>query len=161
MKTNLFPSVRSSASTLLTTLIISAIISVSLAGYMATVQQQNFLSARSQAWNIAIAIVEAGIEEGLQHLNNNGVNLNCDGWTANGLTYTRSRTLPDGNGYDVRIDTSVDPRHPVITARAYVLTPRMAQVHPGSLFAVIGVSPGDPTVVSRAVRVGTAKGNLF
>src|SRR3954466_3863287 len=68
------------ASTLLTTLFICSLLGLSTMGYLALVEYQNRLSSRSQSWNLAIALVEAGVEEGLQHLNTNWKNLNSENW---------------------------------------------------------------------------------
>src|SRR5882672_11770060 len=54
---------------LLVALVIGSILCISVVGYLSVTEQQTLLSARSQAWNMAISIVEAGIEEGLQHAN--------------------------------------------------------------------------------------------
>src|SRR3954453_3936202 len=98
------------ASSLLVALVTCSILSVSIFGYLSMSEQQHFLSARSQAWNMAIAVVEAGIEEGLEQLNTNQGHLTSDGW-ANTLPgiYVRSRTLPDGNSYTVKIDATMAP----------------------------------------------------
>jgi len=50
---------------LVTALVVGSILCVSFAGYLSVTEQHTLLSARSQAWNMAITIVEAGIEEGL------------------------------------------------------------------------------------------------
>src|SRR6185436_3744438 len=99
MKTYISKKARQLASTLLIALVICSILSISVVGYLMMSQQQNFLSARSQAWNLAIAVVEAGIEEALQQLNTNFTQLTSDGWTYDGTFYTRTRYLPDGNRY--------------------------------------------------------------
>lgn len=145
-------------SSLFVTLIICAILSFSIFGYLSLVEQQSRLSSRSMAWNAAIAVSEAGIEEGLQHLNVNRTNLNSDGWTRNGVYYTRSNYLSDGNGYFVRIDNTT-PNYPEITSQAYVRPLQLAK-HQGTLFfAATGVS--EPVVISRKVRVKCRRGGMF
>ncbi len=161
MNINLSRKARKLASTLVTSLVMTAIISISLAGYLTVVQQQNFLGMRSQTWNIAIAIVEAGVEEALQHLNSNRANLATDGWAASGNVFSCTRTLPDGNRYDVSIDVGTDPNHPAIVSRAYVQPPLMTQNRPTVFFATVGQSSDVPTGISRAVRVICSKGSLF
>lgn len=102
---------------LLTTMIITSILTMSLAGYIAVVSTQNKFSARTQGWNLAVAVAEAGIEEGLQHLNANSAKLSVDGWKADGSTYTLTRVFTDGNGYSVFITNSASPS---IVSRAYI-----------------------------------------
>src|SRR5438045_1197249 len=101
MKMKLLPKRKQWASTLLTTLFICSLLGLSTMGYLALVEYQNRLSSRSQSWNLAIALVEAGVEEGLQQLNSNYKNLNTDGWILNGGTIfqpivSQSRTLSSG-----------------------------------------------------------------
>src|SRR5580765_549719 len=104
-------------SALLVTLFLMTILAVSIAGYLSYTEQQTFLGARSQSWNMALAVSEAGVEEGLQQLNNNYMNLTADGWTANGTVYTITRTFSNGNSYSVAIDYA-DSLSPFITSRA-------------------------------------------
>jgi hypothetical protein len=47
---------RTRGSALLTTMILTGILTVSLAGYIAVVSQQNKFSARAQGWNLAISV---------------------------------------------------------------------------------------------------------
>src|SRR5438270_133693 len=96
------------ASALITTLFICSILSIFVMYYLSLVDQQSYLSSRSQVWNMAIAISEAGIEDGLEQLNsnNNYPNLAGDGWSYDGSSYSRSNSLPDGNSYVVYIYTT-------------------------------------------------------
>src|SRR5436309_2501884 len=87
------------AGTLLVTLVTMTLLAVSIAGYLYYVQQQSVLGARSQHWNVAMTIAEAGVEEGMEALNNDVAPMshaNGDGWSASGNIYTLSRTLPQG-----------------------------------------------------------------
>ena len=59
------------ASALLVVMVLGGILCLFVMYYLSLVQQQNTLSVRSQAWNLAIAVTEAGIEDGLQALNSN------------------------------------------------------------------------------------------
>ena len=69
------PRARKQAASLVTVLVICAAVSFSVAGYLALITQQSQLSTRSQTWNMAITVSEAGVEEGLQQLNGNSGNL--------------------------------------------------------------------------------------
>src|SRR6266446_172992 len=91
-------------SALLVTLFLMTILAVSIAGYLSYTQQQSFLGVRAQAWNMALSVSEAGVEEGLQQLNNNSSHLASDGWSQSGTIYSINRSLADGNSYTVYID---------------------------------------------------------
>src|SRR6266480_7591245 len=126
MKLKLSSTAREAGAAMLTALVIGSILCISIMGYLSVAEQQTLLSARSQAWNMAITVVEAGIEEGLQHANNNYANLNTDGWTADGNLYTRSRTFADGNSCTILIDNSV-ANAPTVRCQATVNAPTFAQ----------------------------------
>jgi hypothetical protein len=158
MKTILASKAQQLASSLLTVLVICSILSVSTMSYLSLTEQQNALSSRSQSWNVAIAVTEAGLEEGLQQLNNNTWNLTADGWTGNNGVYSFTRTLFDANSYTVTIDMSADPFHPTIISRAYV---SLAAITVSPPLAAIGLPGPTPNTVARAVRVRCARGNLL
>ncbi len=131
-----------------------------VAGYFSVIQQQLSLSKRSQTWNIAMAIVEAGVEEGLEHLNNNYTNLLTDGWVLAGSVYTRSQTLADGNSYTVSIE---DPGSisPSIVAKAFINSPILAQNRVQTGFFATTGQPLVAETIARAVRVKCARGQLY
>src|SRR5436190_18748708 len=100
----LFKRVKQAASALLTALVICSVFSLFVVYYLSLIEQQNLLNTRSQTWNMAIAITEAGIEEGLEHLNDNTTSLSQAPWSyIGGSTYYRSNTLADGSAYTVFI----------------------------------------------------------
>src|SRR6266568_627845 len=82
---------------MVTTLVICSILSMVMAYYLSLVEQQNLLSFRSQAWNSAIALTEAGIEEGMAQVNMNSGNLGADGWSLSGSVYTKHHPFPNGD----------------------------------------------------------------
>lgn len=159
MKTKIIRHSRKLGSALAVVLIISAILAFSVAGYLSLVEHQNVMGVRSQCWNLAIAVVEAGIEEGLQHLNSNFDNLASNGWSRNGNLYTRSQTLSDGNRYTCVIDMTSSSL-PAISARADIRLPALA-ASSTVLFAAIGTPQPQYANVSRAVRVRCARNGLF
>src|SRR5689334_21441216 len=61
-------------SVLVITLILSVILGTTLGGYLLWVRSQTMMVAESQAWNAALALAEAGIEEGMAQLNVAGTN---------------------------------------------------------------------------------------
>src|SRR4051812_21587351 len=86
------------------TVVISAVlIGIVLATYLKLVSSQNQNTMRSQAWNRSVAVIEAGIEEALAHLNKNAnqdanaffnLTLTADGWqTVAGGGWTKSNSI--------------------------------------------------------------------
>ena len=71
MKTclKLKPRLTRTGSILVVTLLLGAILVLTLGGYLWWVRTQNLLVAESQAWNSALALAEAGIEEGMAQIN--------------------------------------------------------------------------------------------
>jgi hypothetical protein len=115
MKIQLTKANAQAGSVLLVSLIITAILGLTLASYLLMAQQQNQSVMRSQTWNSAIVMSEAGIEDGLALLNKFNSNFDTltnwstsssiynDNWTAlGGNTYTVRRYLADGY-YDVYV----------------------------------------------------------
>jgi hypothetical protein len=162
MKTKIANRLKQAASALLVALVICSIFSLFVVYYLSLIEQQNYLNSRSQTWNMAIAITEGGIEEGLEHLNDNSANLGLAPWSfLGGSTYYRSNTLPDGNSYTLFITNTLPT--PVIVARAYVSSSSfisLAQNVSAGFFAAAGLNTG-PATVTRAVRVNCSKSSLF
>jgi hypothetical protein len=103
---------------LLITLLGSILLGTALAGYLKLSGAQATSVMRSQVWNSAIPISEAGIEEALAHINDSqiGTNYATDGWVNSGNQFTLSRAFGEGR-YSVAISTDTYPR---ITAIGYV-----------------------------------------
>src|SRR5689334_25372286 len=60
---------RERGSVLAITLVLALILGTTLGGYLYWVHTQNLLVVQSQAWNWALALAEAGIEEGMAQVN--------------------------------------------------------------------------------------------
>lgn len=160
MKIQFTPKLKQIASTLLVTLVICTILGVSMASYLMLIAQQNALSVRSQTWNLAIAYVEAGIEEGLQQLNSNHENLAVDGWTQDPANvFTRTRTLPGGQ-YTVTIFFT-NANSPAIIARSTVNVGQLQARHLPMAFFAQANGVEQMATVGRAVRVLCHRGTLF
>jgi hypothetical protein len=153
---------KQSGAALLTALVICTILSLVVMYYLSLTQQQTLLSARSQTWNTTIATTEAGLEEGLQHLNDDTANLTANGWSFNGSVYQSPiRTFANGSSYVSIIDMSVDPFNPAVTSLASANPPTFAYCDGGPFFADIDLSAGNVSSVARAVIVRCARGNLY
>ncbi len=78
---------------LVVTLIVALVLGLALVAYMSLLSSNQQAAAREEAWNGAIPLAEAGVEEALAHLNKNyPTNLTHAGWTAAlGGTFERDR----------------------------------------------------------------------
>src|SRR6266576_447343 len=121
-----------SGSVLFITLIVAGILGLTLGSYLYWVRTQNLMVAESQAWNAALAVAEAGIEEGMAHLNSTfGTNIDrsSDGWTDNGGYYgpvgrTVFRGSETNGSYSAIISVDYLPR---VTATGYTIVPAISQ----------------------------------
>src|SRR5262249_4673187 len=57
---------------------------------------QNQLVVRSQVWNAALPVAEAGAEEALTHCYNDFGNLAANGWSLSGSQYIKTNAVSDG-----------------------------------------------------------------
>jgi hypothetical protein len=94
MKIPILAQKRNVGGTLLTTLVIAAVVGMTLMAYLKMVSNQNYFVQRSQTWNATVPIIEAGLEEALTHLNRNGTNvgnpnLTADGWILRDGVYVK------------------------------------------------------------------------
>lgn len=109
-------------SILIITLFLAVLAGVFLGSYFAIVKQQRNLVARSQAWNAAFTVAEAGVEEALAQLNPGAplpwINRAGNGWggpTA-GIYGPVTRNVSGGT-YSVAVSTNL---YPVIYSTGYV-----------------------------------------
>jgi hypothetical protein len=168
MKTHLTNSRSTAGSAMLVTLFFCGILGIMMASYLMFARQENLMSARSQIWNSGISVVEAGVEDALQHLNSN-TNLQTDGWSyiygeywdyfGSSAFYLRYRSLPGGDAYLVSISLT-DPAQPEIISRAWLQAPSFALSGSGPMFAAAGVTFSGPGVY-RTVKVKARKSHLF
>src|SRR6185436_12743247 len=125
----------------------------------------NGSNVRSQSWNSAMPVVEAGIEEALQHLNKNGATngtLATDGWSGSGSTYTTTRSLGQAF-YSVKITgyyPGTTTNTPLVESKGYVIMPLVLASAQGALLASAG---GTPSInyLGRGVRVQTRQDFIF
>ena len=144
------------ASALLAVMVLGGILCLFIMYYLSLIGQQNTLSVRSQSWNLAIAVTEAGVEEGLQAINSSSGNLISTEWTYDGTYYYRSNNMPDGNSYELWIKGPA-AQYPEITSRSHIYLPALAEASSLTMFAAVGLGSSGSTTVSRAVRVTCSK----
>src|ERR1051326_1600865 len=162
MKIKLSRKFKTMGNALLVALVLGSILCISVTGYLSVSEQQNFLSMRSQAWNMAITVVEAGLEEGVQHMNYYLTNPGQDGWQFDGTWYYHSTTLPSGDSYTVSCNIT-NPNQPVIICKAHVNSPTLfSKASSPFMFATVnGQTTTTAPTVARAVQIRTSRGVLF
>ena len=151
--------------TLLVTIVVTGVIGFVLVSYLSLVQYQNTANMRSQGWNAAMPVVEAGIEEALAHLNSRGLtngNLACDGWSQSGSRYTMTRTVGD-SFYSVTISNYVSgsSNSPIIESKGYVVKPLVLASQSGPFLAAAISLQSGVEYLGRGVRARTQKQAIF
>jgi hypothetical protein len=132
MNCGLKNSVRQAGSVLVICLILAVILGITLGSYLLWMRSQAVLSVQSHAWNTALAVAEAGIEEAMAHINTKfGTNGNfaANGWggSAGGPYGPVSRTLLNGsstNGwFTALIVRDATTGYPTIYSTGYTMVP--------------------------------------
>jgi hypothetical protein len=113
MKTSTLNQNREQGSVMLIGLMVAGIIGVTLASFLVLTQTQNASVFRSQSWNTAISVTEAGVEEGMALINKFAGtsssssawtnNVTGDGWTALAGNAYYLRRFVGSNYFDVYI----------------------------------------------------------
>jgi len=136
----------SRGTTLIVTLLMISLLGFFIYAYLDLARTQRTLEARSQAWNAALAVAEAGIEEALAQVNpgapaTSNIDRTANGWGApvGGLYGPMTRDLTNGS-YGVVITTDA---FPILYATGYVSIPSLQ------------------ATISRTLRVGTTTTPLF
>jgi hypothetical protein len=124
---NLSPAPRGNV--LIMTLVFSGIVALTTAGYLSLAKSRALIRARSTAWNAALPVAEAGVEEGFTHLQKDAKDLKANGWKGRAIgsqpVYTKSRTFPDGSYFSVTLYTLL-PNRPLIYSSGFVPAPLSA-----------------------------------
>ena len=154
--------------TLVLTLVITAVAGLMLVAYLQMVKSQHYNTSRSQAWNSAVPVIEAGIEDALTHLNVHTNSLFCDEWQQAGNIYWIQRNVPDGY-YIVTISNwfpNVVDNQPVVESRGFVTMPYLVaslSTMPGPFLATSTEIPSTTTqpYLGRGVRVRAKQSRIF
>jgi len=137
---------------LMVTMITCLIIGTVLASFLVLISRRYNMTIRSAAWNAAMPVLEAGIEEGLAHLQADS-NPAANGWIATTIggqpVHIKTRNLEDGSYYVVMI-YNASSENPTLYSSGYVPGPtgdgyltRLAKVtatRPKSFSAAIAAS---------------------
>jgi hypothetical protein len=121
------------------TLLLASILGITLGSYLYWVRTQNVLVAESQSWNSALALAEAGIEEGLAQVNVNfgqdptaignytssaATNFGALGSISPGAYGPKTNSTLGTGSYSVTIQPAQNPNAgPTITAVGYTTLP--------------------------------------
>ena len=136
---------RNSGSVFIVIMVLTGVIGVTLASYLHLVSNQNVSVMRSMAWNEAVAVSEAGIEEAMAHLNRNRTNRTRDGWALLGTNnnwVVKEKTI-GRQRYKTFVEATAE--FPRIISEGYVVNPQTGTWLP---------SP-------RTVRVATTNDAIF
>src|SRR5450759_1773075 len=96
---------RKQGSALVITLILGVILLVTLGSYLMLINSQKGLVTRSQGWNAALTMAEAGVEEALAQMNASPNDFSANNWNGNasgGVYGPMAHNLIGGN-YSVAI----------------------------------------------------------
>ncbi|PYI82312.1 MAG: hypothetical protein DME26_18135, partial [Verrucomicrobia bacterium] len=146
------------AHVLVMVLVVVTICAIALMSYLQLVNAQNRTVSRSQGWNAAVPVTEAGVEEALAHLNaNSDSGLNVDGWTKIGTYYRMERSV--GDSYYVVTITVTNTILPIIEARGFCRMPLLVQNNGGPFFLAMpqGYTSPRQGYVGRGVRIKTRR----
>jgi hypothetical protein len=160
---------------LIVSLIVSAILGITLASYMIMTQNQNLSVMRSQNWNSSMVVSEAGVEDGLQLINNYAGTFDaltnwCLNASSNGYSIIASdvyyvRRYMGSNYYDVFITNNPVTLAGVaatVTAIGHAAWSYSVASAPQTMFAAGGVNVSNgPGYVTRTVTVQTKIDALF
>jgi hypothetical protein len=133
-----------SGASLVLTLVICLTLGTILASYLTLIGSRYRLTLRSQKWNAAVAVLEAGIEEALTHLRKDAGNPSANGWNIGEIggqqVYTKQRNLPDGSFFLVNL-YQADTNNPRIYATGFVPAPLDPGQYISRTVRVTGMNP--------------------
>lgn len=156
MKIKAVPAPNPSGSVLLVTLVTAGILGVTLASYLTLVTAQSRSVARSQIWNNAMVVAEAGVEDGLQLVNKYVGTPNLGDWSS---TSSADGWSP-GGGNEYRLTRYMDNAHTTYYEVFITNINNVPTIHS------VGYVPGPSWVagnapMSRTVEVSTKIDAMF
>ncbi len=117
---------REQGSVLVIAMITGLAIGIVLASFLTLISSRYKLTMRSTAWNAAMPVLEAGIEEALAHAHKDPMKPYTDGWTATVIggqtVHTKTRKLPDGSYFYVAL-YNANSATPVIYSSGFTPSP--------------------------------------
>ena len=163
---------KQAGSVLLVAMLVSLILGVTLASYLIMASSQNTSVMRSQVWNSAIPVAEAGIEDGLQLINkyagdfekltNWSSTAGSDNWSVIGANTFYVRRYYSDCYYDVYVTNT--PLMPSIRSVGYTLWRNPYGVTTAPVLATAGTTfdyGQTDTYLARRVDIKTLIDSLF
>jgi hypothetical protein len=128
------------------------LIAIVLASYLTLVSNRSSLSHRSLAWNSAVPVAEAGIEEALTHLNVDKNAPTTNGWSSNSVSgqtvYWKRREFADGS-YVCVTNFNVTSTTPSVYARGFAPSPLRPGEYISRLLCATATNP--PNLFNKSV----------
>ena len=135
---------KQAGSTLLITMITCVLVGTVLCSYLVLITHRNTSAMRAMAWNTAIPVLEAGIEEALTHLHNDSNSPTANNWkddVVDGQTiYWKRRDFPDGS-YFLVTNLNIYSTTPKILSAGYVPSPLRTNEYISRLVEVTATNP--------------------
>src|SRR5262245_26315521 len=139
-------------SVLVMTVVSCALIGSVLCSYLVLISGRNQRAMRAMAWNSAIPVLEAGLEEALTHLQDDKSNPTANDWTVDHVSghkvYWKNRVLPDGSYFYVT-NFDVSSPSPTIISAGYVRSPLRDNEFISRIVRLTTTNP--PSVFSHAI----------
>jgi len=160
--------------TLLVALFTALIIGAVLGSFLLVTSSRTKLTLRSTAWNAAVPVLEAGIEEAFTHLHDDTNNYRTNGWALTNMSgqavYAKTRSFKDGSYFYTTI-FGAGSSGPIIYSAGFVPSPlgngqyisrtvKVPATNPPTLFskAIVAIGPisfgGNALVDSFDSRIG-------
>jgi hypothetical protein len=140
---------------LVTAIVMTAVMAVILASYLTLLGSRNRITMRSQAWNEALPLLEAGIEEAFTHLKDDS-SLTNNGWDAlninSNLVYQKRRDFTNSGAYFVTTISNASVS-PAIYSQGYVPAP----LGTGYISRLVLVTTAQTGLFSRAITTRGAQ----
>lgn len=135
---------RNQGNTLVLTLLMSLTIGTVLASYLGLIGSRYKVAVRSQSWNAAIPVLEAGIEEALTHLQDDPNQPGVNGWTQGTISgqpvYWKQRNFTDGSYFLVNIYNAISAS-PSIYSTGFVPSPLSSSSYISRTARITGSNP--------------------
>jgi hypothetical protein len=118
---------KNSGVVLVAALVAGAVIGIGICSFLVLLSAHNYITQRSQSWNSALPILEAGIEEAFTHLQNERSSLSANGWissgTNTGIVYQKRRDLTNCGSYCLVTISNVTSTSADIYSQGFVPSP--------------------------------------
>jgi hypothetical protein len=135
------PRTAENGSTLVVALIMCLTIGTVLASYLMLIGSRYKVTVRSQSWNAAVPVMEAGIEEAMTHVYDDGNNPSANGWTPDVLSglpvYWKQRSFSDGSYFRATIYNATS-NNPIIYSAGFVPSPFQSNSYISRVVKVTG-----------------------